>query len=202
MVVVSQTASIGIEQERSSAHQSLGFLCRPRLVRSPHRHSTSATPEISPKRSRQCPSAVGETWISPIAATRTVPPSRTPSEVSVPRHAQNPSSLSLFRSGIVGSDQVREAPFADIHRGSPREKTIGLGTPGFGEAADPRASEPAPAVRQEPARDPVDVRTVDEAEVQQMDQQHFPVLFMCEQPALQSIRSLWRRIRWAMSAPS
>src|SRR5687768_12963463 len=142
-----------VHSRRSSARISASRVL-PKLVRSPHKASTSASCAISANISRKRCSLASVTWRSPIAASVIGPPLAAGS-------SRVPFML-LFDSL---ADDVSEAPFRDI------DDIVARGQQPA--AADPRLRgghlclgvEPLHQLVEQPAGDALALGRVDEAEV-------------------------------------
>src|SRR5437764_4803644 len=146
----------------SSARISASLVL-PKLVRSPHSTSTSAELEISANISRYGATLSSCTWRSPIAATRSLPFSLT---------------ILLFEISYC----FGKAPLLDVHCVIAGRKNA--------SAADLLArtlhvrlvAQPLEQLVHDPARDHASLARIDETEVEQRHQQHFPIeLHVAEQ---------------------
>src|SRR3982751_3528165 len=138
-------------------------LVLPKLVRSPHSRSTSAWFEISANISRYGATLSSCTCRSPIAATR--------------------SGLSLVAILLFEiADGFRETPFLDVDRIIARRKDAPSANLLSRSLHASLVAQPLEKFVHQPFWDDIPLTRVNEAEVEQGDQKHFPVeLHMAQQ---------------------
>src|SRR5687768_1954664 len=155
-----------MEQARMSSARISASPVFPKLVRSPHSTSTSASPEISVNSSRYGATLSSITWRSPSAAIFNVPSAVV--------------AILLFEV----SDGFRIAPLLDVDRivaWAEDAAAAHLFLWGFHVELLAQAVE---QLVHQPERHEVALAGIDEAEVEQGHQQHFPIELEMGEPPL------------------
>src|SRR3954451_7748690 len=129
----------------------------PKLVRSPHSTRTSALAEISVNSSRSGVTLSSITWRSPIAATRSLP------SVLV--------AILLFEI----ADGVGEAPLVHVDRIVARGEDAAAAHPPARPLHFRLIMQPLEQFVHQPSWDAMAFARVDEAEVEERNQQHLPI---------------------------